>query len=80
MQDDECLSEFRFLKNDIYGLFDVLEIPKEIISYNGSKLNGVYALCALLKRFSYPCRYMDMVHRFGMAIPELSMACDEFNL
>ena len=44
MQDDECLSEFRFLKNDKYGLFDVLEIPKEIISYNGSKLNGVYAL------------------------------------
>ena len=31
MQDDECISEFRFLKNDIYGLFDVLEIPEEII-------------------------------------------------
>ena len=76
MQDDECISEFRFLKNDIYGLFDVLGIPEEIICYNGSKLNGVTAFCALLKRFSYPCRYMDMVHRFGIAIPQLSMACN----
>ena len=64
----------RFLKNDIYRLFDVLEIPKQIICYNGSKLYGVTALCALLKRFSYPCHYMDMVHRFGMVIPQLSMA------
>ena len=76
MQDDECISEFRFVKNDMFGLFDVLGIPEEIICYNGSKLNGVTALCALLKRFSYPCRYMDMVHRFDMAIPQLSMVCN----
>ena len=61
----------RFLKNDIYRLFDVLEIPN---CYNGSKLYGVTALCALLKRFSYPCHYMDMVHRFGMVVPQPSMA------
>ena len=29
MQDDECISEFRFVKNDMYGLFDVLGIPEE---------------------------------------------------
>ena len=59
----------------MYGLFDVLRIPEKIICYNRSKRNGVTALCALLKRFSYPCRYVGMVHRFGMAIPQLSMAC-----
>ena len=64
------------LKNDIYVLFDVLGIPKEIICYNGSKNNSFTALCALLKRFSYPWRYLDMVHRFGMAVPQLSMACN----
>ena len=68
MQDDECISEFQFLKSDIYVLFDVLGIPEEIICYNGLKLNGATALCDLLKRFSYPCRYLDIVHRFGMAI------------
>ena len=76
MQDEECISEFRFLKNDICVLFDTLGIPEEIICYNGSKLNGIIALCAPLRRFSYPCRYLGMVHRFGMAIPQLSMACN----
>ena len=47
MQNDECISEFWFLKNDIYILF-VLGIPKEITCYNGSKLNSVTVRCALL--------------------------------
>ena len=61
-QDDECISEFR--------------IPEEIICYNGLKFNGVTELCALFKGFSYSCRYFDMVRRFCMAIPQLSMACN----
>ena len=65
----KMMNLFRFLKNDKYGLFNVLGIPEKITCYNGSKLNGVTALCALLKRFSYSCRYLDTVHRFGMAIP-----------
>ena len=43
------ISEFRFLKNDIYDLFNVLGITEEITCYNRPKLNGVTALCALLK-------------------------------
>ena len=74
MPDDECISEFWFLKNDIYVLFDVVGIPEEIISYNGLKLNGVAVLCAQLKWFSYTCGYLDMVHRFGMVVPQLNMA------
>ena len=31
--DDECLSEFRFYKNDIYKLQEVLRIPEEIVCY-----------------------------------------------
>ena len=60
----------------MYVLFDVLGILEEIICYNGSKNNSFTALCALLKRFSYPCRCLNMVYRFGMAIPQLSMACN----
>ena len=26
-----------------------------------------------LKRFSYPCRYSDMIHRFARPVPEISM-------
>ena len=27
----------------------------------------------VLKRYAYPCRYSDMIHRFGRAVPEISM-------
>ena len=77
LQDDECKAEFRFLKNDIYTLYDVLDIPDEIVCYNGFKVNGIDALCMFLKRFAYPCRYLDMIPRFGIAIPQLSMICNK---
>ena len=38
-------------------------------------------LCMVLKRLAYPCRYSDLIHRFGRAVPELSMitgAVEEF--
>ena len=70
MQDDECISDSRRMIYTVFLMFQ--KYP--IICYNGSKLYGVTALCALLKRFSYPCHYMDMVHRFGMVIPQPSMA------
>ena len=65
--DDECRSYFRFYKADIYRL------AEEITCYNHSIFQGLEAFCALLKRFSYPCRYVDMIPRFGRAVPELSM-------
>ena len=49
LQNDECRSEFR------------LNTPNEIICYNGFKVNGIDALCMLLKRFAYPCHYLDMI-------------------
>ena len=73
MTDDECKSKFRFLKNDVYLLEETLDIPDAIKCYNGVVVDGVEALCIMLKRFSYPCRYVDMMPRFGRAVPQLSM-------
>ena len=73
MSNDECKAEFRFLKNDIYTLHDVMRFPEEIVCSNGFKVPGLYALCVLLKRFAYPCRYLDIMPRFGLSIPQLSM-------
>ena len=39
--DDECKAEFRFLKNDIYVLKDVLQIPDEVVCYNRLVVNGI---------------------------------------
>ena len=70
--DDECRAEFRFLKNDIYTLFDVLNIPDELKCYNGYKCCGLEGLCIYLKRFAYPCRHFDTMPRFGLPVPQLS--------
>ena len=73
MEDDECVSGFRFKKNDVYALFDALGIPDELICKDGFKVDGIEAFCVFLKRYAYPCRYVDMVSRFGRAIPQLCM-------
>ncbi|XP_028415379.1 uncharacterized protein LOC114538401 [Dendronephthya gigantea] len=48
-----------------------LEIPDEVQFYKGSYCHGLEALCILLKRLAYPCRYCDMVPRFGRSVPDL---------
>ena len=77
LNDDECLSEFRFFKNDIYNLVDILEIPTEIRCYNGLVIDKIEGLSILLKRFAYPCRYLDMVHRFARPEPQLCMISNQ---
>ena len=73
MTDDECKAEFRFYKNDIYLLGEVLDIPDIMKCPNGVLVDGMEALSALLKRFAYPCRFADMVPRFGRPVPQLCM-------
>lgn len=73
LEDDECLSEFRFHKRDLPLLADVLRIPETIECYQRSICSGLEALCILLKRHSYPCRYSDMVARFAKPVPVLCM-------
>jgi len=73
LSDDECRAEFRFLKNDIFLLKDVLQIPDEITCYNRLVVSGIEALCILLKRFAYPIKFSDMGSRFARPVPQLSM-------
>ena len=65
MEDDECLAEFQVKKRDIPALAEALRVPDWIRCYQRSKAEGTEALCMLLKRFAYPCRYSDMVPRFS---------------
>ena len=55
LSDDECLAEFRFLRNDVYQLAEALGLPEEMKCYNGVRVDGMEALCMYLKRFAYPC-------------------------
>ena len=77
LSDDECKSEFRFLKNDIYHLAEILQIPNQVRCYNRIVADGIEALCIFLKRFAYPCRYADMLPRFARPVPQLCMISNE---
>lgn len=35
------------------------------------RVDSTEAICTMLKRFAYPCRYSDMIPRFGRPVPEL---------
>ena len=73
LRDDECEVEFRFNKQDIYRLSAALHLPDIFRCSNGVVADHIEALCMCLKRFTYPCRYADLVPRFGRPVPQLCM-------
>ena len=76
MEDAECKTEFCFDKEDIPVLAEVLGLPESFTCSQGSVTNGIEGLCIMLKRFSYSCRYSDLIPRFGHPVPVMSMICN----
>ena len=73
LSDDECMTEFRFLKDHIYTLVDAMKIPDSKKFYNGLTVDRVEAFCIFLKRYEYPCRYLDIMPRLCRPVPQLCM-------
>ena len=71
--DDECKTDLRFYKSDVYRLANMLNISEQIKAPNRSTFDGIEALCVFLKRGSYPCSHSDLLPLFGRSVPELSM-------
>ena len=69
----QCKREFRFLRSHIYDLKNVLNIPEKIVTTQLLVSSGVDALCILLKRLAFPCRYTDMIPIFGRNETELCL-------
>ena len=44
LNEDECIANFRFGKNDIYQLKELFQIPENIFCYNGTKVDAIEAL------------------------------------
>ena len=65
---------FRFYKNDVYNLMEVLHIPDEFTCYNRLQIDGLEGFCMFLKGYAYPWRYLDMITRFARPVPQLCMA------
>jgi len=73
MDDSECLAEFRVKKRDLPDLAAALQIPNQFVCHQRSVADGMEGLCMLRRRLSYPCRYSDMIARFGRPVPVMSM-------
>ena len=75
MTEEECIAELRFHKADIARLQRALNLPPEIICYlyNDLVVPSTEALCILLKRLAYPCRFYDMISHFGRPAPQICM-------
>ena len=54
-------------------LADVLQIPADLVCSQGTIFGGLEGLCILLGRLAYPCRFSDLLQRFGRPVPELSL-------
>ena len=50
-----------------------MNIPEMFTCYIGVKEPGIEGLCILLKRYSCPNRYLDLIPRFGRPVPKLCM-------
>ena len=71
--EEEYIAEFRMEKNDLPVLADALGVPPVFRCSQRSLFDGMEGLCMLLKRLACPCRYSDMIPRFGRPVPEISM-------
>ena len=73
----ECKAEFRIEKRDIRLLADAHGMPATLKCPQRTVAGGIEGLCMLLKRTSFPCRYSDMIYRFGRPVSILSMVTNQ---
>ena len=73
IEEPESMSEFRVEKKDLPQLADALRLPDTFHCNQRTTAEKLEGLCILLRRMSFPCRYSDMLARFGRPVPELSM-------
>jgi len=70
--DDENVIMFRFKREQIVRLVEVLRIPPVFRFGTRNKIDNITAFCVLLKRYAYPCRLNDLAEYFRRQIEFLS--------
>ena len=68
----------QFWKKTLPLLAEASQIPSKFRCPQKSVAEGMEGLCMLLKTFAYPCRYADMVSRFGRPVPVICMVTNWF--
>ena len=71
ISENECLAEFR-LEIISLALLELLDCHRNMFAQIRTVANDIETSCLLLRRFAYPCRYSDLMSRFGRSVPEMS--------
>jgi hypothetical protein len=69
----ECKAEFRVEKSDLPQLANALQIPEVFKCDQRTICDVMEGFSMLLRRLAYPCRYSDLISRFGRPVPEICM-------
>ncbi len=73
LNEEDCRKYFRFGHRDIKKILVQLQLPEVIITPNHKdSVLIVEALCLVLCRLSYPCRWFDLQNHFGRHVSALS--------
>ena len=75
----ECKAKFRYGKRDFPLLAEIRRIPAVFVCDQRTVCDGLKGLSVVLQRFAYPCRYSDLVPKFGRPVPELSMIRQKYS-
>lgn len=67
-----CERLFRFRADEIRDVAVALRMPDIFHLDNGSKVYSLEGLCIVLRRFAYPCRFVELVQMFGRSESMLS--------
>ena len=71
--DTECRAALQFSRAGIFLLLEVLRFLDKFVCSQRTVCSKLEGLCILLKRLAFPCRYIDMVSRFGRNPTELCL-------
>ncbi len=71
--DAQCKALFRFAKDDLVELSQLLAFPHEYVGQNGIVWEPLEGTCMLLWRLCYPGRLLDLVPYFGHSEPDCSI-------
>jgi hypothetical protein len=74
---EECWTNLRFRKADIFYLFQKLGIPDSFTCANRVVVSGEYAFCLFLYRMAYPQRLSQLQKVFGRDYSQLSRVYNE---
>ncbi|XP_074038222.1 uncharacterized protein isoform X2 [Leptinotarsa decemlineata] len=72
LSDEEVVKNFRFQRGHLQRIKNVFLIPDEVVTEAGDRVNGLKALCIVLKRLAYPSRLIDLKTFFNMSAQSLS--------